>query len=97
MHESGEMWASIGHPVNPDKLVLAVGTQGSTFNDHGMFISSALNATETLNYAPSFRIFFCQFVQKVPPLEGSSAQRAVKRTWHHARILRMSFAIYPIR
>ena len=21
MHESGEIWASIGHPVNPDKLV----------------------------------------------------------------------------
>jgi len=36
MHGSGEMWASIGHPVNPDKLVLAVGTQGSTFNDYGM-------------------------------------------------------------
>src|SRR5215469_16964643 len=23
MHEGGEMWASIGHPVNPDKLALA--------------------------------------------------------------------------
>src|SRR3974390_1925513 len=36
MHASGAMWASIGHPVNPDKLVLAVGTQGNTFNDHDM-------------------------------------------------------------
>ena len=25
MHESGEMWASIGHPIKPDKLALAVG------------------------------------------------------------------------
>ena len=23
MHESGEMWATVGHPVNPDKLALA--------------------------------------------------------------------------
>ena len=37
MHEGGEIWASIGHPVNPDKLAFAVGTQGSTFNDHGMY------------------------------------------------------------
>jgi len=36
MHEGGEMWASIGHPVNPNKLALAVGTRGNTFNDHGM-------------------------------------------------------------
>ena len=36
MHEGGEIWASIGHPFNPDKLALASGTQGNTFNDHGM-------------------------------------------------------------
>jgi hypothetical protein len=30
------MWASIGHPVAPDKLALAVGSKGSTFADHGM-------------------------------------------------------------
>ena len=36
MRENGEMWASTGHPVNPEKLVLAMGVQGSTFNDHGM-------------------------------------------------------------
>jgi hypothetical protein len=36
MREDGEMWAAIGHPVNPDKLALAVGLQGSTFRDHGM-------------------------------------------------------------
>src|SRR5262245_34506976 len=35
MHAGGETWASIGHPVNPDKLALAVGTQRNTFNDHG--------------------------------------------------------------
>ncbi len=31
-----EMWVNAGHPVNPDKLALAVGAQGSTFADHGM-------------------------------------------------------------
>jgi hypothetical protein len=36
MHESGEMWVSTGHPVNPDKIALAMAMQGSTFNDHGM-------------------------------------------------------------
>ena len=36
MHSSGEIWASIGHPVAPDKLALAVGVKGSTFADHGM-------------------------------------------------------------
>jgi hypothetical protein len=36
LHESGEMWVSTGHPVNPERLALAMGAQGSTFNDHGM-------------------------------------------------------------
>jgi hypothetical protein len=36
LHESGEIWAATGHPVNPEKLALAVGVQGSTFEDHGM-------------------------------------------------------------
>jgi hypothetical protein len=49
MHEGGEMWASIGHPVNPDRLALAVGTQGNTFNDHGM---SWDNSGRNGHYAP---------------------------------------------
>jgi hypothetical protein len=36
MHPSGEMWASLGHPVAPDKMVMAVGAAGNTYNDHGM-------------------------------------------------------------
>jgi hypothetical protein len=36
MHPSGEMWASTGHPISPDKLALAMGASGSTFTDHGM-------------------------------------------------------------
>jgi hypothetical protein len=36
MHPSGEIWAATGHPVAPDKLALAVGSNGSTFADHGM-------------------------------------------------------------
>jgi hypothetical protein len=36
LREDGEMWAATGHPVNPDKLFLAVGTRGSTYTDHGM-------------------------------------------------------------
>jgi len=36
MHPSGEMWANLGHPVSPDKMALAVGATGNTYNDHGM-------------------------------------------------------------
>jgi hypothetical protein len=36
MREDKEMWASTGHPVNPERLALAMGSQGSTFSDHGM-------------------------------------------------------------
>src|SRR5262249_26217264 len=49
MHESGEMWASIGHPVAPDKLALAVGSKGSTFADHGM---SWDNSGKNGHYSP---------------------------------------------
>ena len=35
-HESGEMWASTGHPINPDRLALAVGASGNEYRDHGM-------------------------------------------------------------
>ena len=36
MHPSGEMWANIGHPVSPDRMAMAVGANGNTYNDHGM-------------------------------------------------------------
>jgi hypothetical protein len=36
MHPSGESWAALGHPVAPDRMALAVGSQGSSFADHGM-------------------------------------------------------------
>ncbi len=36
LHPSGEMWANLGHPVSPDKMVLAVGAPGNTFSDQGM-------------------------------------------------------------
>jgi len=36
LREGQEIWAATGHPVNPDKLALAVGTKGNAFNDHGM-------------------------------------------------------------
>ncbi|MCP3383932.1 DUF1326 domain-containing protein [Bradyrhizobium sp. CCGUVB4N] len=36
MHPSGEMWANIGHPVSPDRMVMAVGATDNTYSDHGM-------------------------------------------------------------
>jgi len=36
LREDGEMWASAGHPIAPDRLALAVGSAGSTYTDHGM-------------------------------------------------------------
>ena len=36
LHPGGEVWASLGHPVAPDRLALAVGRDGSTFADYGM-------------------------------------------------------------
>jgi len=48
MH-GGEIWATIGHPVAPDKLALAVGVKGSTFADHGMRWD---NSGKNGHYAP---------------------------------------------
>ena len=36
MHPSGEMWTNLGHPVAPDRMVMAVGAAGNTYADHGM-------------------------------------------------------------
>ncbi len=36
LHQSGEIWAALGHPVAPDRLALAMGRSGSTYVDHGM-------------------------------------------------------------
>ena len=36
MHPSGEIWATLGHPVAPDRIALAMGRRGSTFADYGM-------------------------------------------------------------
>jgi len=49
MREDGEMWAATGHPVNPDRLALAVGVQGSKFSDHGI---SWDNSGRNGHYAP---------------------------------------------
>lgn len=49
MHPGGEIWAAIGHPVAPDKLAFAVGSQGSTFADHGMRWD---NSGKNGHYAP---------------------------------------------
>ena len=49
MHPSGEMWASTGHPISPDKLALAMGASGSTFTDHGMRWD---NSGKNGHYAP---------------------------------------------
>lgn len=36
MNPDGEIWASNAHPLAMDKLALAVGDDGSTYEDHGM-------------------------------------------------------------
>jgi hypothetical protein len=36
MHPSGETWANLGHPVNADKMALAVGAPGNTYSDRGL-------------------------------------------------------------
>ncbi len=36
MHPSGEIWTTLGHPVAPDHIALAMGCSGSTFADYGM-------------------------------------------------------------
>jgi hypothetical protein len=48
-HPSGEIWTALGHPVAPDRMVLAVGGQGSTFADHGMRWD---NSGKNGHYAP---------------------------------------------
>jgi hypothetical protein len=35
MHPSGEIWTTLGHPVAPDRIALAMGSSGSTFADYG--------------------------------------------------------------
>jgi hypothetical protein len=36
LRQGEEIWMSSGHPFNPDRLALAVGEAGSTYQDHGM-------------------------------------------------------------
>ena len=36
LHPSGEVWTTLGHPVAPDRIALAVGHSGSVFTDLGM-------------------------------------------------------------
>jgi hypothetical protein len=36
MHPGGEIWTTLGHPVAPDRIALAMGSAGSTFADYGM-------------------------------------------------------------
>ncbi|HTQ33485.1 MAG TPA: DUF1326 domain-containing protein [Stellaceae bacterium] len=36
MHPGGEVWTTLGHPVAPDHIALAMGCSGSTFADYGM-------------------------------------------------------------
>jgi len=49
LREKEEIWASVGHPVAPDRLALAVGRAGSTFTDHGMRWD---NSGKNGHYAP---------------------------------------------
>ena len=48
-HPEGEMWVNAGHPINPDKLALGVGTRGNSFTDHGMVWD---NSGRNGHYAP---------------------------------------------
>jgi hypothetical protein len=49
IHPSGEIWTALGHPIAPDRLALAVGSQNSTFADHGMRWD---NSGKNGHYAP---------------------------------------------
>jgi hypothetical protein len=49
LRSDGESWISVGHPVAPDKMALAVGRAGSTFADHGMRWD---NSGKNGHYAP---------------------------------------------
>ncbi|MGH7117504.1 MAG: DUF1326 domain-containing protein [Acetobacteraceae bacterium] len=48
-HKDGESWVAAGHPVAPDRLALAVGSEGSSFHDHGMHWD---NSGRNGHYAP---------------------------------------------
>ncbi len=41
LHGDGETWIAAGHPFNPDKLAMAIGEPGSTFQDYGMHWNNA--------------------------------------------------------
>jgi hypothetical protein len=50
MHPDGsEVWISVGHPFNPERLAVAVGEQGSTYTDHGFTWD---NSGRAGHYAP---------------------------------------------
>jgi hypothetical protein len=49
LHPSGEIWATLGHPVAPDRIALAKGSAGSTFGDYGMRWD---NSGKNGHYAP---------------------------------------------
>lgn len=36
LHGNAEMWGAFGHPIAPDRMALAVGRSGSSFDDYGM-------------------------------------------------------------
>jgi hypothetical protein len=36
MHPSGVLWGAMGHPVAPERMAFAMGSEGSVFADHGM-------------------------------------------------------------
>jgi hypothetical protein len=49
LQEGQEIWASTGHPVNPEKLAFAVGLQGSVYQDHDRRWD---NSGQNAHYAP---------------------------------------------
>ncbi|GLI96043.1 DUF1326 domain-containing protein [Methylocystis echinoides] len=49
LHPSGEIWATSGHPVAPERIALAVGRDGNSYVDHGMNWN---NAGRNGHYAP---------------------------------------------
>jgi hypothetical protein len=49
LHPGGEIWATLGHPVAPDRLALAKGRDGSSFADYGMHWD---NSGKNGHYAP---------------------------------------------
>ena len=47
--EGGEIWETTGHPVNPTRLALAVGREGSSYSDYGLHWD---NSGRNGHYAP---------------------------------------------